>query len=41
MWFSTARDIWDHRNKIVFRQGKVDVKKIFIVTIKCLGLDEV
>jgi len=29
VWVSIIRNIWDHRNKIVFRQGKVDVEEIF------------
>ena len=32
VWVSIIRNIWNHRNKIVFRQGKVDVEEIFTLT---------
>ena len=32
LWISIIWNIWNHRNKIVFKQGKVDPEEIFTLS---------
>ena len=40
-WMVVFWSIWDHRNKVIFKQGKVDEEEIFHDSTQSLIMDEV
>jgi len=32
MWLAIVREIWRHRNEVIFKQNKVDTGEIFSLT---------